>query len=54
MNKEIKKEEVEKTEDIDKKVEALSPEQKQTIWEWITYLGKSLLTAILKKLTGQY
>jgi hypothetical protein len=30
----------------------LTPEQKKTIWEWMKYLGKSLLTAILKKLTG--
>ena len=30
----------------------LTPEQKKTIWEWVKYLGKNLLTAILKKLTG--
>lgn len=58
MSEDIKKEEIEKTEDTQKaeeikKVEALSPETKKTIWEWVSYLSKSLLTAILKKLSGQ-
>jgi hypothetical protein len=34
----------------DEKIQQLTPEQKKTIWEWVKYLGKTLLLAIIKKL----
>lgn len=31
-------------------IQQLTPEQKKTIWEWIKYLGKTIIVAIYKKL----
>lgn len=33
-------------------LQQLTPEQKKTIWEWVKYLGKTLLVAIIQKLSG--
>ncbi len=33
-------------------LQQLTPEQKKTIWEWVKYLGKTLLVAIIQKLSS--
>lgn len=48
LKQEFKMEKQQKIED--EKIQQLTPEQKKTIWEWVKYLGKTLLLAIIKKL----
>ena len=41
-----------KQDNTEEQFQSLTPEQKKNIWEWIKYLGRSLIVAILKKLSG--
>lgn len=48
-----KKENNIKTQELNnEQLQQLTPEQKKTIWEWVKYLGKTLLVAIIQKLSG--
>lgn len=48
-----KKENNTETQEINnEQLQQLTPEQKKTIWEWVKYLGKALLVAIIQKLSS--
>ena len=48
-----KKENNNETQELNnEQLQQLTPEQKKTIWEWVKYLGKTLLVAIIQKLSS--